>query len=198
MADRDSVSGGPTGAKPARENPFYPDHVLREIMVIYVALGVLVSLAVWSPFDLMNRADPLATTQVVKPQWFFLFIHQPMSMLPAWPVVWALMGLGLLFLLWPFVANALDGKDWKKKTSLGLALALLLVLAGFTCLGLAAESSFTLGATRVEFDVRGLPHLGPAAAGAPLGVPSSPGAGSSVKVNPATGAPTPAASGEQK
>jgi cytochrome b6 len=64
--------------------PFYPHFVLRDFLVWVLLLGGLALLATLIPWDLGEKADPLAPAPAgLKPEWYFLFMYQALRMLPA-------------------------------------------------------------------------------------------------------------------
>ena len=69
--------------KTARHMPFYPQFMLRELLVWLGALGVLVLLATFLPWELGHKADPFAPAPVgIRPEWYFTFMSQTLKYLP--------------------------------------------------------------------------------------------------------------------
>ena len=61
---------------PGKTEAFYPDYLLKEWMVGSVFLiGYLILTAV-NPSPLERIADPLDTTYIPVPDWYFLFLYQ--------------------------------------------------------------------------------------------------------------------------
>lgn len=66
------------------ETPFWPNFVLREARVWLVAVGVLITIAVFFPRSLGPKADLMAPTpEGIKPEWYFLFVFQTLKLFPA-------------------------------------------------------------------------------------------------------------------
>jgi quinol-cytochrome oxidoreductase complex cytochrome b subunit len=52
--------------------PFFPNHFLKEVIVMAVILAVLSVLTTYSPAPMEHRADPFITPPDIKPEWYFL------------------------------------------------------------------------------------------------------------------------------
>lgn len=56
--------------------PFFPIHFLKEVMVIFIVLGVLLALVTFLPPPWEPKADPFSTPEHIKPEWYFLAAYQ--------------------------------------------------------------------------------------------------------------------------
>lgn len=63
--------------------PFYPNHVIKEIIVAYLTLGMLLVLIAVFPPHLHPKADPMVTPHHIKPEWYFLSMYQCLKLFPA-------------------------------------------------------------------------------------------------------------------
>jgi cytochrome b6 len=64
--------------------PFFPNFALRDLVGWTIALGVLVLLASIFPWELGEKADPLAPAPAgIRPEWFFCFMFQTLKYIPA-------------------------------------------------------------------------------------------------------------------
>lgn len=87
--------------------PFFPDHVIEQIIVIFITLAVLVTLVMFFPAPMEPPADPFDTPEHIKPEWYFLSAYQALKVaeyfgfLGAWApkVLGVLMQAGGMFLL---------------------------------------------------------------------------------------------------
>jgi cytochrome b6 len=69
--------------KNLEEVPFFPNVLLRDLMIWLVVLGVAVTLATLLPPEIAKKADPLAPApEGVKPEWYFLFLFQTLKLFP--------------------------------------------------------------------------------------------------------------------
>ncbi len=98
---------------------FFPNFVLRDVLLWLIVLNVLAILAVYFPWELGKKADPFAPAPMgIKPEWYFLFMFQSLKFFPAKVLVLdgevlgvCLFGAaGLLWFLIPF---------WDSKTPKG-------------------------------------------------------------------------------
>ncbi len=84
--------------------PFYPNHVTKEIIVAYLTFGALLVLLALVPPHLQPKADPMITPAHIKPEWYFLSMYQVLKLFPAHmpllsniPVVKVVLGEGRAF-----------------------------------------------------------------------------------------------------
>lgn len=112
-----------------QEIPFWPDFVLRETRVWLIALGGLITVAIFLPRSLGPQADMLAPTPTgIKPEWYFLFLFQTLKLFPSQiffisgesvAIVIILLFLGLFFFL-PLIDTQPAGKKGKLITALSI------------------------------------------------------------------------------
>lgn len=129
-----------------KQMPFFPDYLLRDVLVWYIALALLAALAAFYPWELGRKADAFAPVPVgIRPEWYFLAMFQTLKLLPSHVLgiegeQLGVFGFGLaalVLLLVPF----LDRRSAREEpspafTALGLlALAYLIV---FTIIGYRA------------------------------------------------------------
>jgi cytochrome b6 len=71
-------------AEKRRSMPFFPNFVLRDLLLWLIVLNVLAILAVWFPWEIGTKADPFVSApQGIKPEWYFLFMYQALKYFPA-------------------------------------------------------------------------------------------------------------------
>jgi len=99
--------------------PFFPNFLLRDLLLWLIVLNLLAILAVFFPWELGIKADPFAPAPAgIRPEWFFMFMFQTLKYLPAqmWIVDGELFGImafavaGVLWTLVPF---------WDRKSARG-------------------------------------------------------------------------------
>ena len=111
--------GWETGGE-GKTMPFFPNFMLRDILLWLIVLNVLAILAVFFPWDLGRKADPFASAPAgIHPEWYFLFMFQSLKYIPSRVVVvdGEVLGIGLfgaaglIWLLIPF---------WDRKSARGI------------------------------------------------------------------------------
>lgn len=99
--------------------PFFPNFLLRDLLLWLVVLNLLAILAVFFPWELGVKADPFAPAPAgIQPEWYFLFMFQTLKYIPAklWIIDGEVFGVllfgmaGALWMLVPF---------WDSKSSRG-------------------------------------------------------------------------------
>ncbi|SYZ73029.1 Cytochrome bc complex cytochrome b subunit [Candidatus Zixiibacteriota bacterium] len=101
--------------------PFFPNFLMRELLIWLIMLNILAVLAVVFPdgigavhWPLGQKADPFAPPPpVIRPEWYFMFAFQGLKFMPAhlFSIEGELIGLGvmslggLIWLLVPFLAR---------------------------------------------------------------------------------------------
>lgn len=95
-----------------RSMPFFPNFMLRDVLLWLVVLNVLAVLAVLFPWELGPKADPFAPAPAgIRPEWYFMFMFETLKLLPAHILFLEgeLVGIlffgigGLLWMLVPFL-----------------------------------------------------------------------------------------------
>jgi len=109
-------------AIPAAEKktmPFFPNFLLRDLLLWLIVLNILAILAVFFPWEIGAKADAFAPAPAgIRPEWYFLFMFQTLKYIPAqiWIVDGEIVGIllfavgGILWTLVPF---------WDRKSSAG-------------------------------------------------------------------------------
>jgi len=82
---------------PKKTMPFFPNFILRDMLLWLIVLNVLAFLAVFFPWELGLKADPFAPAPAgIEPEWYFMFMFQTLKLIPA--TIWIFDGevLGVL------------------------------------------------------------------------------------------------------
>jgi cytochrome b6 len=123
--------------------PFFPNFVLRDMLLWLIVLNILAILAVFFPWELGVKADAFAPAPAgITPEWFFLFMFYILKLIPAH--VWFLEGevlgilvFGLAGALWvmiPFLdRKSARGQNSKLFTFIGIFVIIFIIV--FTILG---------------------------------------------------------------
>lgn len=123
---------------------FFPNFVLRDLLLWLIVLNVLAFLAVMFPWELGEKADPGGAAPAgIKPEWYFLFMYQALKFFPAklGPVDGEVVGIllfglaGLLWMLVPFWDTRLPaGSRNRIVTWTGIAVVIAMIV--LTTIGL--------------------------------------------------------------
>ncbi len=78
--------GGPPSVPEEKKNrsiPFFPNFFLRDLVVWLTIFGIILSLSVYFPAELGQKADPYQPTPAgIRPEWYFLFLFQTLKFFP--------------------------------------------------------------------------------------------------------------------
>ena len=131
---------------PIPQRPFFPNFILRDVMLWYIAVGVLAALAAFYPWELGRKADPFAPVPAgIRPEWYFLAMFHTLKLLPNHVLgmegerlgVMAFGAAAAFLLLVPFLdRRASRGEDSPLFTV--IAVGGLLYLVVFTVIGYVA------------------------------------------------------------
>ncbi|MDP6116912.1 MAG: cytochrome b N-terminal domain-containing protein [Planctomycetota bacterium] len=129
----------------------------RGTIVFSITILVILSGAILFPIPLDDRADPTTVPELLKPEWYFLPLHQLTKYFPAW--VCALVGLivpALLALL-PFVDRNKSKRPADRKKYLSIAALLLAVTLFLGILGHLSGRERTYFGKKIRFSMEGIP-----------------------------------------
>lgn len=125
--------------------PFWPNHALKEIAAGFLIIGLLATLTLLSPAPMHPKADPLATPEHIKPEWFFLAAYQILKgaeilrFLGDWApkVVGILFEIAFVVLIFavPFIDKNPERAYRKRPIAIGLGILFSLFFVLFTVWG---------------------------------------------------------------
>jgi quinol-cytochrome oxidoreductase complex cytochrome b subunit len=147
---------------PEQGIPFFPVHVAKEAVVAILLLAVLITLAVLSPWEIGEPADPLSTPPHIKPEWYFLPSYQLLKYFegPHGAVVgiFACSLPFLLLLFWPFLDRGKQRHPKKRPLAVGFGLLGLLAALFAGWLGHISDTDVTVLGRHYHIDLLGRPH----------------------------------------
>jgi len=147
--------------------PFFPNHLLKEIIVVYIVLGVLLTLAIFLPFKLHDKADPLSTPEGIKPEWYFLWVYQALKYFPGNMIiatgktVAVVLIFGVLVFLQfilPILDNSPERHPRKRKAVMTITAIALVFAILFMALGTLSDKTVSFAGNKYHFDLYGIPH----------------------------------------
>jgi cytochrome b6 len=124
--------------KPAKEIPFFPDFIYKDVLgwtLILILIGVL---CVFLPWEVGKKADPFAATPLgIKPEWYFTFMFTTLKIVPSHifsiegeklAILGFMLG-GAFWLLVPFLnRRAAVGKPSRPFTAVGAVILVYIVV----------------------------------------------------------------------
>jgi quinol-cytochrome oxidoreductase complex cytochrome b subunit len=122
----DEPAGGPG------HFPFFPDHVLTELAIGLALMLALSAVATLFPAAMGPPADPLATPEVIKPEWYFYATFRWLKLFSA---TFAVLSAGLIVLamiVWPWLDRLLRRLTGWEEASTAVGVAAVLLLVGLT------------------------------------------------------------------
>jgi cytochrome b6 len=131
------------GRDDEKRMPFFPNFLLRDLLLWLIVLNVLAILAVFFPWELGKKADAFASAPAgIRPEWYFLFMFQTLKYFPAKVLFLdgevlgiALFGVaGVLWVIVPFLDRE-SARGQKRKTVTYVGLGLIAYIIILTTLG---------------------------------------------------------------
>jgi len=113
---------------------FFPEFVSKDFMVWLIVLNIIALLAVFFPWDVGMKADPLAPAPAgIRPEWYFMFMFQTLKLIPAH--VWFMEGelFGILFfiiggMIWFFIPFLDRNPHRRKRTNFWTYFGVIVVI----------------------------------------------------------------------
>lgn len=96
-------SSSPPQARITGSTKYFPDYLLKELMVWIIGFGLLIAIAVLYPwgvgkaYDLAKPTEPPAG---IHPEWYFMFLFQTLKIVPEWLAV---VGFGIIAGFWTVI-----------------------------------------------------------------------------------------------
>jgi quinol-cytochrome oxidoreductase complex cytochrome b subunit len=116
--------------------PFFPDHLVIELIIAYILLAVLIILASLFPAGLEEKANPLVTPEHIKPEWYFVFLYQFLKLVPRTVGVFLPVMFGVLLLLLPFLDRSPTRSPRRRPVAMMLTSLVVAFVIIFTFWGL--------------------------------------------------------------
>jgi len=139
--------------------PFFPHHVLKEGVVFCALIGILVTLIIFWPVELGEKANPLVTPEGIKPEWYFLPTYQLLKYFPKTLGLFVSLIPQLLLLAWPFLDRSPERHPKRRPIAVSVGVAGLLLAIVFGGVGYLSERHVTFQGKRYFIDIKGVPHL---------------------------------------
>ncbi len=111
---------------------FFPDHLYTELSIGLVLMVLLSAVSTIFPAAMGEKADPLTTPEVIKPEWFF---YVSFRWLKLFSLTFAVLSSGLIVLamfVWPWIDGALRRWTGSEDVSVYIGIVATLLLIGLT------------------------------------------------------------------
>jgi cytochrome b6-f complex subunit 4 len=123
----------------------------------------LLTLSIFSPWEIGEPADPLETPLGIKPEWYFLPTYQLLKYFsgPTGKFLGILVS-GVPFVLlfaWPFLERGPGRHPRRRKWAVRLGYVAVVTALVFGFLGYISETKVHLFGKVVEIDMYGVPHV---------------------------------------
>lgn len=134
------VEEGAKASRPVRTEPFYPHHLIRQVIQVLLVFAVLAALATLQPAPMGVAADPTQMPGKVGPEWVFLAAHHVLEVvkhLPVAPLLQRTVGVSivalgfLVILLVPYLDRRAERRPRKRPVALAL---MALAVGGYLAL----------------------------------------------------------------
>jgi quinol-cytochrome oxidoreductase complex cytochrome b subunit len=150
----------PTVEQIAQEGgkPFFPNHVLKESITVYLIFGILLSLAIFAPFELPEKANPLLTPEGIKPEWYFLAMYQSIKYVPKVVGIFGSMIFAALIFFLPLIDRSPERHPKRRPIAISIGVISILAALTFSILGYLSGTTKIIFGTRYHFDIKAIPH----------------------------------------
>jgi hypothetical protein len=186
-----ATPGARVGQDGERDVPFFPDHVLNELIVATVVFFVVFGLALIIGAPLEAKANPLSSDYTPRPEWYFLGHYQLLKYLDGpLKVVGTAVLPGVLFALLvalPFLDRSPETRAVRRPLVTGCSAAVLLAFGVLTVVGALSDTGKTEPASAAASASTSEPSAG--AAASPLPQPAAPQASAPTTDQSSTDAP---------
>ncbi|MBI4811793.1 MAG: cytochrome bc complex cytochrome b subunit [Ignavibacteriales bacterium] len=129
--------------KELKTMPFFPNFLLRDLLLWLLVLNIIAILAVFFPWELGKKADAFTPAPAgIKPEWYFMFMFQTLKYIPAKVLfidgeILGIMFFGIAGLLWLLVPfwdkSSARGQQSRFLYYIGLLVVFYIIL--FTIIG---------------------------------------------------------------
>ena len=110
--------------------PFWPDQVLKDLLVISVLLVGLIGLSALAPAPITGPADPIDTTYTPKPEWNFLFLYEALQVFKGRWEPLGTVGIPLAIMALLVLAPFLDRREERRPRRRPVAITVGVLFAG--------------------------------------------------------------------
>ncbi len=111
---------------------FFPEHFYTELIIGLVLMILLSVLATVLPATMGPRANPLATPDVIKPEWYFYVAFRWLKFFGGVAAVLSMGFVLFVMFLWPFLDGWIQRRTKAREFSVWVGIAAVLTIIGLT------------------------------------------------------------------
>ncbi|MCY4643933.1 MAG: cytochrome bc complex cytochrome b subunit [Bacteriovoracales bacterium] len=111
---------------------FFPDHLFTEIIMALILMILLSALTTLFPAHLGEKANPLITPEMIKPEWYFYTVFRWLKLFSG---TFAVLSTGFIIFLmfsWPFIDSWFRRKTKYQEASVWIGLFSVLIIISLT------------------------------------------------------------------
>jgi len=127
-----SIPDGEDEKDAGKTFPFFPNHLMTELVIGLTLTILLVVLALIAPAPLGEPANPNVTPEHIKPEWYFFAMFRWLKLTSFEVGVLGAMGFVGVFLFWPFIDRLLERLFPGKGVAMWSGVLGVLTLIAFT------------------------------------------------------------------
>ncbi len=111
---------------------FFPDHLYTELILGLCLMVLLSALATIFPAMMGPRANPLATPEIIKPEWFFYVAFRWLKFFSGTAAVLSMGLIMFTMFTWPFIDRYIRRKTRFQEASVWIGIFAVLAIIGMT------------------------------------------------------------------
>ncbi|WP_217922370.1 menaquinol-cytochrome c reductase cytochrome b/c subunit [Miltoncostaea oceani] len=133
----------------AEGKPFFPYAVYKDLIIATLAIGLVITFAIWHRVEMGEPVNPASTDFVPRPEWYFFFLFELLKIFKGqnalMPVIMATFIipniLMVLLILTPFIDRNPERRIEKRPIALVTGIVVIAFLAYLTNKGASEEAS---------------------------------------------------------
>ena len=111
---------------------FFPDHMYTELMLGLCLMVLLSALATILPATMGPPANPLATPEIIKPEWFFYVAFRWLKLFSGTAAVLSMGFILFAMISWPFIDATIRRKTKYQEASVWIGVLAVIAIIGLT------------------------------------------------------------------
>ena len=136
VSEQDGRAG--EGEAPGRFFPFYPDHMMTELLVGLFLIFLASQLAIVLPAGLGDPANPAVTPEHIRPEWYFWPVFRYLKLFSAQVGIISILVFVAAMFAWPWIDAALERRFPGRNVGFGfgvfaaVTMVMLIVVEGLS------------------------------------------------------------------